>query len=130
MADFSGSLKVLSSAMEAQGQRIRHISENISNADTPGYRRKTISFNEVYEFGRPTGLVETSQVRLDSSEVKYTYDPGHPLADDRGMVESSNVNLILEIADAREAQRSYEASLKMFEQTRRMSSQLYDLLRR
>ena len=35
-----------------------------------------------------------------------------------------------EIADAREAQRSYEANLKMFEQTRQMSSGLLDLLRR
>jgi flagellar basal-body rod protein FlgC len=38
--------------------------------------------------------------------------------------------LIIEIADAREAQRSYEANLKMFEQTRKMSASLLDLLRR
>jgi flagellar basal-body rod protein FlgC len=130
MTEFSDTLRILASGMRAQGQRLRHVSENISNADTPGYRRKTVSFNEVMEQGRGTGRVEVGNVRLDRSELRQVYEPGHPLADQSGMVQSSNVNLVLEIADAREAQRSYEASLKMFEQTRRMSSQLYDLLRR
>ena len=34
-----------------------------------------------------------------------------------------------EIADAREASRSYEANLKMFEQSRQMSASLLDLIR-
>jgi flagellar basal-body rod protein FlgC len=37
---------------------------------------------------------------------------------------------MIELADAREAQRSYEANLKMFEQARKMSSSLMELLRR
>jgi flagellar basal-body rod protein FlgC len=40
------------------------------------------------------------------------------------------VELMLEIADAREAQRSYEANLRVFDQTRQMSSALLDLLKR
>ena len=40
------------------------------------------------------------------------------------------VELMIEIADAREAQRSYEANLKMFDQTRQMSRSLLELLRR
>jgi flagellar basal-body rod protein FlgC len=40
------------------------------------------------------------------------------------------VDLMIEIADAREAQRSYEANLKMFDQTRQMSASLMDLLKR
>lgn len=44
--------------------------------------------------------------------------------------DGSNVDLIIEIADAREAQRSYEANLKMLDQTRQMSTSLMDLLRR
>ena len=58
------------------------------------------------------------------------HDPSHPLADTTGNYLGSNVDLIIEIADAREAQRSYEANLKMFDQTRQMSSSLMDLLRR
>lgn len=40
------------------------------------------------------------------------------------------MNLLIELSDAREAQRSYEANLKMFEQARKMSAGLMDLLRR
>ena len=52
------------------------------------------------------------------------------MADASGYYDGSNVNLLVEIADAREAQRSYEANLKMFDQVRQMSSSLMDLLRR
>ena len=53
-----------------------------------------------------------------------------PMADGEGYYDGSNVNIIIEIADAREAQRSYEANLKMFEQTRKMSSAVLELLRK
>ena len=130
MADFANALKILASGMKAQGQRIRHVSENISNADTPGYRRKTVAFHEMVRLGDRTGEVETGPVRLDRSELRSIYDPAHPMADADGFYAGSNVNLVLEIADAREAQRSYEANIKMFEQTRRMTSRLYDILNR
>ena len=44
--------------------------------------------------------------------------------------EGSNVDMLVEIADAREANRSYEANLKMFDQARQMASSLLGLLRR
>ena len=37
---------------------------------------------------------------------------------------------MVEIADAREANRCYEANLRMFDQARQMASSLLDLLRR
>jgi flagellar basal-body rod protein FlgC len=37
---------------------------------------------------------------------------------------------MIEIADAREAQRSYEANLRLFDQARQMSQSLIGLLRR
>lgn len=42
----------------------------------------------------------------------------------------SNVEPLVEIADAREANRSYEASLSIFDQARRMYGAVLDLLRR
>jgi flagellar basal-body rod protein FlgC len=118
------------SGMEAQAARLRHVSENIANTDTPGYRRKTASFEDVVAGGQRTGEVQIGQVELDRSELTRVFDPGHPLADESGHYDGSNVDLVIEIADAREAQRSYEANLKMFDQARQMSSSLLDLLRR
>ena len=80
--------------------------------------------------GQRTGEVKIGQVELDRSELTRIYDPGHPLADQSGHYDGSNVSLVIEIADAREAQRSYEANLKMFDQSRKMSSSLLQLLRK
>jgi flagellar basal-body rod protein FlgC len=126
MTDFSTSLSFAASGMEAQAMRLRHVSENIANADTPGYRRKMVGFQEAMD----TGLVETTPVHLDQTPLESIYDPSNPLADGTGHYDGSNVDLVVEIADAREAQRSYDANLKLFDQTRQMTQSLFDLLRR
>lgn len=130
MADLFHSFTIAASGMEAQARRLRHVSENIANADTPGYRRKTIEFRA--ELDRVSGLsrVTTGPVRLDRRDLPLIYDPGHALADERGFYEGSTVDRMIEIADAREAGRSYEANLRMFDQTRQMAQGLLDLLRR
>ncbi|MEZ5772054.1 MAG: flagellar basal body rod protein FlgC [Defluviimonas denitrificans] len=130
MSDFQTSLSIAASGMEAQAARLRHVSENIANVDTPGYHRKTIAFEAVVRDGEQSGEVRAGKVRLDQSELSRVLDPGNPLADANGYYEGSNVDLVTEIADAREAQRSYEANLRMFEQTRKMAASLLDLLRR
>lgn len=131
MGEFLNALDVSVSGLKAQSQRLRHVSENIANADTPGYRRKTVSFNTVFDLGSDAvGRVKTGRVNLDKTELEQIYDPSHPMADESGHFDGSNVDLIIEVADAREAQRSYEANLKMFDQARQMSSSLFDLLRR
>jgi len=129
MTEFSSALSVSASGLKAQSQRLRHVAENIANADTPGYRRKTVAFRPE-QGAEATGRVETGPLRLDQAEPQRIYDPGHPLADASGHYAGSNVDLMIEMADAREAQRSYEANLKMFEQARQMSARLMDLLRR
>jgi flagellar basal-body rod protein FlgC len=126
MSDLLKSLSYAASGMEAQAMRLRHLSENIANADTPGYHRKLVSFQEEMQSGK----VRTGPVTLDRSELLRIYDPGHPLADETGHYDGSNVDLVIEIADAREAQRSYEANLKIFDQARQMTQSLFELLRR
>ena len=129
MADFIKSMQAASSGMAAQSARLRVTSENIANADTPGYRRKILPFEEVMD--RQSGAVRVAPGRLflDDAEFERVQDPSHPLANEMGYYEASNVDLIIEIADAREAQRSYEANLKIFDQSRRMASSLLDLLK-
>lgn len=130
MSDFTTSMQISASGLSAQSTRLKHLAENIANTDTPGYRRKTISFAETARNSDRAGEVSVGPVRLDKGQLSKIYDPSHPLADDTGHYFGSNVSLLIEIADAREAQRSYEANLKMFDQARQMSSSLLDLLRR
>ena len=130
MTEKLSAVQLAASGMRSQSERLRHISENIANADTPGYRRKTVAFQEQMDFGRPTGAVEAGPTRFDTRKLPEVYDPSHPMAGDDGYYQGSNVDLVVEIADAREASRSYEANLRVFEQSRQMSSSLLDLLRR
>lgn len=130
MAGFIEPLQVAASGMDAQAQRLRYLSENIANVETPGYRRKTMSFEAELARSAPRGAVRAGPMRLDPAELDQIHDPSHPLADADGYRLGSNVNLLIEIADTREAGRSYEANLRVFDQLRQMSSALLELLRR
>ncbi|MCQ4634143.1 MULTISPECIES: flagellar basal body rod protein FlgC [Shinella] len=130
------SLKVAASGLEAQSTRIRIVSENLANArstgDTPGadpFRRKTVTF--AAELDRATGaaLVEVERLGVDEGEFSTEYDPGNPAANEQGIVKMPNVNMLVEMADMREANRSYEANLQSIKQSRDLISATIDLLR-
>lgn len=130
MADIFGAYAASASGMDAQSRRLRHVAENVANADTPGYRRKTIPFDAVVDRKLGVTKVEAGRVQLDRRDLPRIYDPGHALADANGYYDGSTVDLMVEMADAREAGRSYDANLRMFDQTRQMAQGLIDLLRR
>jgi len=129
MNAFDAAISAAASGMKAQSVRLRHVSENIANADTPGYRRKILTFRPG-SAGATEGAVRPSQVRLDPAPGERIHDPSHPLADAAGYYEGSNVDPVIEIADAREAQRSYEANLNMLGRAQQMKRDLIGLLRR
>lgn len=134
--DLVKSLHVSAAGLRAQGTRLRVIAENVANADStaqqPGgapYRRRVVTFGQ--ELDRATGVegVRVSSITPDRSEFGRRFDPGHPAADDKGYVQTPNVNPLLEMADMREAQRSYEANLKVIQSSRAMLQQTVELLR-
>ncbi len=131
-----GAIRAASSALEAQSTRIRVVSENVANAQTTGaepgsepYRRKTISFGE--ELSRAEGVrtVGVRAIGRDPSEFRVVRDPGHPAADAKGFVKMPNVDPIMEVADLREANRSYQANVQVVRQTRDLFSLTIDLLK-
>jgi flagellar basal-body rod protein FlgC len=119
-----------SQGMNAQAFRLRIVSENLSNADTHGYRRKLVSFQNEYDAKTGTERLAVGDVSLDQSLGERLFDPAHPLADEQGYVLMSNVDMMIELSDAREASRSYEANLTTFQQARKMYGGLLDLIRR
>jgi len=128
MDELTRTMSAAASGMAAQSARLRLSSENIANVDTPGYHRKLVSFEETMR--DDSRAVATGPLQLDRTPLDRIHDPNHPLAGVDGYYDGSNVNLMVEIADAREANRSYEANLRMFEQARQMAGSLIDLLRR
>ena len=136
-SDMLSAMKVSAMGMRAQGTRVRLITENIANADTTGatpgadpYTRQTITFKN--EIDRELGFntVEVDKIGEDKiAPYAVEYNPDHPAADETGYVKMPNVNMMIEIMDAKEAQRSYQANLGMIEQAKSMLLRTVDLLR-
>lgn len=135
--DIANALMVSANGMRVQGARIRVISENLANADTTGltpgadpYARQEISFKNVLDREMGIHLVSVNKISVDNdTPFSLEFKPDHPAANADGYVKMPNVNTMLEMMDAKEAQRSYEANLGMIEQSRSMISRTIDLLR-
>ncbi len=121
-------------ALKAQGLRLDTHAKNIANVDTPNYVRKIpilntsndISFNgmlgNISESGASLkGGVSFSGIAEDPNLGERIYRPGHPDADKNGYIRASNVDPMVEMADAVLSQRAYEANLALVNISRSMA---------
>ena len=129
-------LRIAGSGLEAQSVRLRVISENIANAqsagDTPGadpYTRQTISFDSALDRSLGAPLVSVKTIGRDAAPYKVEHDPGNPAADAAGFVKMPNVDVLTELADMREANRTYEANLQVAKQSAELLGQTVSLLK-
>lgn len=127
MNPFEFSMMQAVSGMRTNSQRITVTAENVSNVDTPGYQRKIMVTEPRINSDVSFGALRTS---LDQTPGEREFNPSHPMADGEGYITLSNVSLVTEMADLREANRTYEANLNSFQQARSMYSSLLDVLRR
>src|SRR5262249_32803339 len=134
--DLKTSIGVSASGLRAQSLRMRVIAENLANADsvakTPGgnpYRRRVATFQS--EVDKATGgtMVKVDSIVGDKSDFAKVYQPGNPAADASGYVLQPNVNGLIETADMKAAQRSYEANLNAIESARDMTMRTLDLIK-
>jgi len=125
----SGVLDVSSSALVAQRNRLNVISNNLANQfsvfDAQGnnepYRRKV----PVFAPGDPSRGTEQGvhirEVIEDQSPFRKQYvGKDHPLADDKGYMKLPNIDPTIEMANAMEASRAYEANITAIEVTKSM----------
>lgn len=133
--DMFKTLMISAAGMKVQSSRLRVIGENIANASstssTPGgdpYRRKLINFENVLDRSLGISTVRVASYTYDQAEFGKRYDPSHPSAGEDGYVLLPNVNALIEMADMREALRSYEANLSVVEASKSMLQKTIDLL--
>lgn len=129
-------MKAAASGLHAQSTRMRVVSQNIANAEstgaTPGadpYARRTLAFHSELDRAAGVSVVKAGETREDDAPFRLDRDPGNPAADANGMVKRPNVDVLIEMADMREANRGYQANLQVIRQSRDMMSALVDLLR-
>jgi len=134
--DLSKSIKISAAGMKVQGVRLKVIAENIANADSMSsvkggdpYRRKIVNFENELDRSVQAELVRVRSISVDKADFRKEYDPNHPAADATGYVKLPNVNALVEMMDMREAQRSYEANLRVIDVSKKMISRTVDLLR-
>lgn len=129
-------MRVAGSGLAAQSARLRVTTENLANAQstgtTPGadpYRRKTITFDNELDKASGVNLLQVKDIDTDPTPFQTESDPGNPAADEKGIVKLPNVNMITEMSDMREANRSYEADLQVIKQSRDLIAMTIDLLK-
>ncbi len=121
-------LGISASGLESRRVWMNTIAENIANAETTRdasgfpnpYRRKEPIF-QVDPQGNAIG-VKVKDVVRDMSEFQSRYEPGHPDADENGIVQYPNVQVVQEMVDMLMASRSYEANVTAMEATKSMFS--------
>ena len=130
---------ISASGMSAERMRMETVANNIANAnstrsaDGGPYRRKQLVFASLMDNAGPnsTGMqgVRVIGQESDQSPFPEIYLPGHPDADENGIVRMPNVKLPNEMIDLITASRSYEANLKALTTFKEMIEQTLSLLR-
>lgn len=119
---------IASSAMDAQQKRLTAVASNLANADSvssnaqTGYRARRVVF-ELNPIGGDSNAVgvQASKVVEDSRPMKAIYQPGNPLADDKGYVYAPNVDPVEEMADMMSANRSYQMNADLMNAAKQMA---------
>lgn len=131
-----------SSALEAERIRMEVISQNIANANTTRgpdgkpYQRQEVVFetllNRQLSGGMDAGTksVHIARISKDTTEPRLVYNPGHPDANQQGMVAMPNINVHEEMVDMIAASRSFEANLAVVKNSRSMAMQTLNLGKR
>ncbi len=140
--DLIPGLQSSASALHAERVRMEVISQNIANANTTKtdeggpYRRQLVHFDTMLrnqmKFNSDVSSNNLSEVRAskiieDSRPFREVYQPGHPDANDDGMVLYPNVLVHEEMADLISASRSYEANMSVIRTSRMMAMQTLNM---
>ena len=143
---FFTALEASASALTAQRLRMDTISENIANVNTTRtedgtpYRRKTVIF-EARDANVPFssylskaghkllsgGGVRVSAIVEDPTPLKSVYDPGHPEADENGIVQMPGVDVVTEMVNMISATRAYEANVTAISTTKSMAMKALEI---
>lgn len=140
-SNFSG-IDISASGLAAERYRMEVIANNIANAHatrTPEggpYRRQEVLFQateksfaqSLFDSGAMAG-VSIAGITQDDTEFPLVFNPGHPDANDDGMVAMPNVRVPFEMVDMITASRAYEANIKSLQSYQQMAEQTLAILR-
>ena len=133
--DFNKGMAISAAGMRAQSLRMQVIAENIANQNSTStsggspYRRKLVNFTNILDRELGVNTVQVSGVSYDQSAFGRKFDPGHPMADPEGYIQTTNVKGMMETMDMKDAQRTYQANVSAIEASKKMMLQTIELLK-
>jgi flagellar basal-body rod protein FlgC len=107
--------KMARHSMEANKVRLRVGSENMANAETPGYAPKEVTFKSTYDRKEKIPVVAVKKIQKNNRKQKQVYQPHHPQADEQGYVTMPDTSPLLELMNIQESKLAYERGLKVYE---------------
>jgi len=135
--DLDSALQISASGLKANRTWINVISSNLANvntsrtADGVPYTRKTVIYETVPDenfagelnsaMSEVSQKVEVADIVSDKRDFKQVYDPGHPDANEKGIVLMPNINTVEEMANLMNASRSYEANLAALQTAKQLA---------
>ncbi len=117
-------MDIAASAMHAQMLRLNTVASNLANAATQSgseeeaYRSKQVVFSELLDAQKNNTGVMVSHVVESRADIPKHFEPGHPLADEKGFVYSSNVNTAEEMANMISASRAFQSNAEVYSTTK------------
>lgn len=135
--DFMTALDIGSSGLKAQRAYLNVISMNMANAKTTrtpdggAYRRKSISMESspvlspfdnamMDQKNRDLHGVAVRGIVTDDRPFRMKFEPGHPDANDQGYVAYPDINVIEEMTNMMNTQRSFEANVQSIQSVKQM----------
>ena len=130
------------SGMDAQRLRVEVAALNISNANiaaTPGKPRvrplsvvtqTSMDFSQVYTQqmqDKHLDGVTAYIVEQTKHAPRQIYEPAHPLANEKGMVEYPGINVLDEMLTLTTAIRAYEANIAAYNAAKAMNTRALDI---
>lgn len=139
---FENIMSISSAAMDAQTARINLAASNVANADTvdsspeKAFKAKRAVFKTVLEdqvylgSNLVKGSVQVSGIKEDNTTNPQRYEPNHPLANDKGFVFASNVNVMTEMVDMKAATRSFESAVEASNTAKRLMMRTIEMMQK
>ena len=134
-------MDISTSALVAQRVRLDTISGNLANMSTrynergelKPYQPRFVMFQADQSVGaQGASGVKVSSVEIADVEPVWKYEPNHPDAlkegPHAGHVAYPNINMMVQVTDALEAARAYEANLGAIEITKDLQQQTLRIL--
>lgn len=136
------SMQINTSGLHLERLKLDVISSNIANVNTTRtedggpYLAKQVTFSEVIKTqdsyftpgtGRKSFGVRIEGIEENEDNIRMTYDPSHPDADEEGFVSYPNVDMADEMINMMTALRTYDANVTAMNASKAMLNKALEI---